>query len=101
MAEDEIMDTEPSVEKPICPVCGSTHINPGEDGRDHSHAELCDRCWWRQKAEVLETEQTYLLADIRVAVGDVKGSMTPEELKARIDELVAIEAQHKAGANGQ
>lgn len=34
----------------ICKECGSYAINLNVRGRDNSHPDLCDVCYWKQKA---------------------------------------------------
>jgi ribosome-binding protein aMBF1 (putative translation factor) len=38
-----------------CRVCGSYAINHHCHGRDGSDADLCDVCYWRERAESLRS----------------------------------------------
>lgn len=37
-----------------CTRCPSHAINPHLHGRDSTRPDLCDVCWWRNKAEKIE-----------------------------------------------
>ena len=64
------------------------------EGRDTSYPQLCDTCWWKQKAEKLEADQVYLLQDLRGIVGDLSGSWGDQQLKDHIQELVNFREQN-------
>lgn len=43
-----------------CTRCGSFAINAHLHGRDGGRLDLCDVCWWRNRAELLEFHITNL-----------------------------------------
>ena len=45
-----------------CKSCGSQAINPGKHGRDlTTDLDLCDVCYWRKRAEYLDTQNVELV----------------------------------------
>jgi hypothetical protein len=44
-----------------CKRCGSYAINPHLHGRDDSRPDLCDVCYWRDKAEIITPLAQHLL----------------------------------------
>lgn len=43
-----------------CTRCSSYAINPHCHDRDDTRLDLCDVCWWRNRAEMLESHITRL-----------------------------------------
>ena len=50
-----------------CKVCGSYAINHHLHSRDGSVDDLCDVCYWREKAESLRHQNDELLLALRLA----------------------------------
>ena len=66
--------------KPGCSECGSFAINHQCHGRDGSDGHLCDVCYWRTRAERLQTE----LANTENQLNEADAMV--QEMQAIIDE---------------
>jgi hypothetical protein len=51
-----------------CKRCGSFAINPDHHGRDKTNLDLCDVCFWRNKAERLDTLSKHMVEVMRERV---------------------------------